>query len=227
MTIRRALRQNLPAVGVLAVVVLAGLVSWFLLDAEAWGAFGQWAGAFGSVLAVVVALHIAGGEVARAAQRQHEEQAANELRQARLVVTTIEGMSGEEEYLFTQQFGGEPPTLVRIANRSARPVLYPRIEGFEPIHGSTVRWDIETDVGGGYDKAPTIVDPGDTDTVPVRVWCEPTLPQTEFPLRLVPIIGFTDADGQRWRRAGTGTPQRVVDGEPSSGQGPDWYRVEG
>jgi hypothetical protein len=219
-----------------AIVAVAGASAWLLDDKEAWGALGQWAGAFGAVLAVTVALRIAQREAEREAERRRVERADHEaeqarlkadreLEQARLVVAVLEYPTPAEEYAFERDSGDTLPPEVRISNYSPTHVFYPRIEGFVHQNGGSVTWDVSGD--GWDDKGPaTVLATGEVDKTRVWLTYDPPITEDMYPIRTKVIIGFTDADGRRWRRVAEGRPTRVEDNDRFEISGPDWYRVD-
>jgi hypothetical protein len=189
-----------------------------------WGALGQWAGALGTVLAVTVALRISQREADTEAERRRAEQTEQELEQARLVVAAIEYPSISATY-FAEQNGREAVDVVRITNFSARQVFYPRVEGFVHQNGGTMTWDIAGDADD-YESAPTVLGPGQPDVIPVSLRYDPPVAEDMYPVRTKVIIGYTDADGRRWRRIDLATPSRVESGNSFPIGGPDWYRAD-
>ncbi|WP_336159995.1 hypothetical protein [Amycolatopsis sp. VC5-11] len=219
-----------------AVVLVAVLSAVWLDNSDAWAGLGQWAGAFGSVLAVTVALRVSQREADNARQlaqsqadREDEyrrvEKAEGELEQARLVVAAIEYPSFDEELNFKNRTGYDPPIGVRITNFSPRHVLNPRIEGFIHQNGGTIAWDVEVEFPGGYEAAPSVLGTGKDDLVPVSLKYDPAITDDDYPLRTKVIFGFTDADGRRWRRFGNDNLQRVTVDDRFVAEGPDWYRA--
>lgn len=206
------------------VVVFVATVSAVWLDKEAWGALGQWAGALGAVLAVAVALRIAQREADNEAARRRAERVEHELQQARLVVVTIQ-YPGYQEEILAKNVGQEPQEIVTITNYSGTHVFHPRIEGFVHQNGGTITWDVGTEDPDDY-GAPTVLGSGGVDRIPVSLKYDPPITEAMYPMRTKVVIGFTDADGRRWRRLGEDTPERVQAGDTFEIGGPDWYRVE-
>ncbi|MER6667206.1 hypothetical protein ABT256_21865 [Amycolatopsis japonica] len=196
-------------------------------DKDAWGAMGQWAGAFGTVVAVSVALRISQREADNEAERRQAEKADRALEQARLVIGVIEYPTAEEESYSNNMFGASPPEAVRITNFSAQPVYHPRVEGFVHQNGGDVTWDSEGEPPlGGYDAAPTVLATSQHDVIPLSLAFNPPVTPDMYPMRTKVIIGYTDAEGHRWRRTGEGTPELVRAGDSFEAGGPDWYRAE-
>ncbi|MDX3188628.1 hypothetical protein PV458_09515 [Streptomyces sp. MN03-5084-2B] len=150
-------------IAALFVLLVAGVSGiWLRADADRWGALGQWAGAFGTVLAVTVALRISQREADaaeerrradkieteqlrradrnEAEERQRAEKAERELSQARLVVAVIDYPSPEE--VLAARPDEEDSVFVRITNYSEAHIFNPRVEGFAHQNGGTVTWDI-------------------------------------------------------------------------------------
>lgn len=206
---------------VLAFAVVAVPTGLFLPD-DAWAGLGQWAGALGTVLAVIAALDIAHREAREQARRERLEAAEREIAQARLVIAEVKYPQ--------QRYDGyvdpdEDLMVVRIHNYSASPISFPRLEGFVHPHDGRVHWVIgDSDM---YEKAPSLLPADGSDSVPVvKVTYEPPLP-AELRWRDEPIIGFSDAEGRRWRRRGTQAPYQPGKDDPFEVTGPDWYRVDG
>jgi hypothetical protein len=229
--VRYAWARRVEAIGVAAVVLVASLSAKWLDDKEAWAAMGQWGGAMGSVLAVTVALRISRRGAESEAERRRSEKADEELAQARLVVGVVE-------------FGARERTTeglivawdrVRINNYGASHVFHPRVEGFIHQNGGLVGWDVHT-VGwwdspddaeaAMYPEAPTLLEPNQSDVVPVVLVHLPSVEHSDLPVRTKVVIGFTDADGRRWRRIGERTPERVYTNDTFLVEGPEWYRAE-
>jgi hypothetical protein len=231
------------------VALFALLSAVWLDDKDAWGALGQWAGAFGAVLAVTVALRISQREAGNAfrvaqhdadnalrisqqeterdAERRRAEKAERELEQARLVVAAIEYPSIQEEINVKNLTGLAPPDGVRITNFSTTHVFHPRIDGFVHPGGGTVTWDVESEFPGfGYEAPPPVLGTGNDDLIPVSLKYDPPITPDMYPMRTKVIIGFTDADGRRWRRFGESTPERMSADDTFDIGGPDWYRAE-
>jgi hypothetical protein len=209
-------------VACVVVVVFALVSAIWLDDKDAWGALGQWAGAFGAVMAVTVALRISQREAELEVEQRHIEKFERELEQARLVVAVIEYPTIQEEI---EMHGHELPDTVRITNFSTTHIFHPRVEGFIHQNGGTVTWDVEPEPPGTYYTAPALLASNDTDLVPVHVKFHPPITPDMYPLRTKVILGFTDADGRRWRRFGEAKPQRVLGGDTFDSGGPDWYRA--
>lgn len=219
-----------------AILVVAGISAWWLDDAEAWGAFGQWAGAFGAVLAVTVALRIAQREAERETERRREEKAdyeaeqarlkaERELEQARLVVAELKYPTDFEQYEAKLHSGEDLLPEVAIINYSTTHVFHPRVEGFVHQAGGSVTWDIEAD--GWDDPGPaTILPSGGSEKYPFVLQHDPPITEDMYPIRTKVIFGFTDADGRRWRRFAEGKPVRVEEGDTFETGGPDWYRAD-
>ncbi|WIX78760.1 hypothetical protein QRX50_46785 [Amycolatopsis carbonis] len=225
-----------PVIASAVVVVIALLSAVWLDDTDAWAGLGQWAGAFGSVLAVTVALRISQREsdnarqlaqldAEREAEQRRTEKEERELEQARLVVAAIEYPTIDEELNFKRQTGLEPLDAVRITNFSSRHVFNPRIEGFLHQNGGTIAWDVEAEFPGGYEAAPSVLGTGKEDVIPVALKYDPPVTEDDYPLRTKVILGFTDADGRRWRRFGEAAPRRVTADDTFGAGGPDWYRA--
>jgi hypothetical protein len=206
------------------VLVAAVLSALWLHSTDEWGALGQWAGAFGTVLAVTVALRIAQREVEDKTERNRAGKAEYELEQARLVVAEIKYPPVRDEIYFKQQFDYDPPDTVQITNYSRTHVFHPRVEGFIHQNGGTVIWDIGAEDPDEY-NAPTVLGAGEVDRIPVSLTFDPPISEDMYPMRTKVVIGFTDADGRRWRRVGDGKPERVEAGDTFDIGGPDWYRA--
>lgn len=231
------IKEHRGSVLACAAVVLFALVSavW-LNDTDAWAGMGQWAGAFGSVLAVSVALRISQREAANArqlaqmeadreAEQRRTERVEHALEQARLVVAAIEYPTLAEELSFKNQTGMDPLDAVRITNFSSRLVFRPRVEGFVHQKGGTITWDVEAEPPGGYEAPPAVLGAGNDDLVPVSLTYDPPITDDDYPLRTKVVIGFIDAEGRRWRRIGEETPQQVTTDDTFVVGGPDWYRA--
>lgn len=214
-------RTTASAVGI---VVAVAAVTGIWMPADAWGALGQWAGAAGTVLAVMIALRIAHREAATDADRARFEKAEGEINQARLVTAELVYPDPDD----ISPYGIEYASAVRITNHSTTHVFHPRVEGFVHQNGGTTTWDIvtEPEEGGGYDRAPTVLPAGKHDVVPVFVTYEPEITPEMYPIRTQPIVGFTDAAGRRWRRYGSATPLRVAEDDDFQVGGSAWYRAE-
>jgi hypothetical protein len=232
-------------IAALSVLLVAG-VSKIWLSADGWGAAGQWAGAFGTVLAVTVALRISQREAdaaearrradkveaerlrradkSEAEERQRAEKAERELSQARLVVAVIDYLSPEQEQ--ASHPDEKDVIFVRITNYSEAHIFNPRVEGFVHQNGGTVTWDIvEWDVSG-YEGPPDVLPTGGTDRIPVYPKFAPPVTSDMYPMRTKVIFGYTDVAGRRWRRIDQATPERVYSDDTFQISGPDWYRAD-
>lgn len=223
--VRTLLRSYRIEAIVLGVGVAAAVLTGVWMRADAWGALGQWMGAAGTVIAVMVALRIAQREAAAEADRVLSEKAEREIEQARLV--TAEMVYPDPDDIMSP-YGVEYADAVRITNHSITHVFTPRVEGFVHQLGGTTTWDIvtEPEEGGGYSGAPTVLPAGKHELVPVHLEYAPEIRPEMYPIRTLPIIGFTDAAGRRWRRTGPATPVRVAEDDDYQVGGPSWYRAE-
>jgi hypothetical protein len=205
-----------------AVLITAG-VTRAVTSVDTWAGLGQWAGAAGTVAAVAVALGAARREATLQAERVQAEAAEREIQQARLVTAEmVYPHPDEPDYDMTSP-------AVRITNHSGQPILYPRVEGFvHPLPSGTTTWKIHVyeDYRSAYDQAPILLPPQQHDFVPVDVTYAPPLTEEQRTAIDVPIIGFTDVEGRRWRRNGHGTPVRVSKKDTAGIGGPAWYRAE-
>jgi hypothetical protein len=166
-------------------VVAAGAVTWPLGD-ERWAGLGQWAGAAGTVWAVVVAL-----------QGTRQDRLDREHSQARLVTVHVEYPDPGDQIEIHS---------VRVANHSTLPVLTPLFEGFAPIAGKEVRWGIDDNFFEYYGP-PDLLAPGGGFGIPLG-W---TLPEGVKALEvdIEPVLSYVDAEGRKWRRTGMRDPERV------------------
>lgn len=238
------LRSHRGSIIAAVVVLLVAGLSGIWLPADAWGALGQWAGAFGTVLAVTVALRSSQREADaaeerrradkieaeklrradknEAEERQRADKAERELSQARLVVAVIDYPSPE----LVSGPDDDDVFFVRITNYSDAHIFHPRIEGFVHQNGGTVTWDIVDPGVSSYWSAPDMLPTGETDRIPVDPRFDPPITSDMYPMRTKVIFGYTDVAGRRWRRVDQATPERVYPDDKFQIAGPDWYRAD-
>jgi hypothetical protein len=218
----RAHRATAVAVGV---VVLVAIPTGFLLPADAWGALGQWMGAAGTVLAVMIALRIARAEATAEAARTQAENREKELAQARLITGELIYASAEAE----NHFRAELPETVRITNHSDGQIIRParrRLRSPQRRHRqlAIANLDAPRSVSGRARSTPwpqvrpTVV-PCACATFPIRH------PSSTRGLRRSSDLPTRVAAGGV-AHTGTATPEQVTENDTFDIGGPDWYRAE-
>jgi hypothetical protein len=174
---------------------------------DEFGAWGQWAGAIGSFLAVVVALWVAISD-SRRRDRDREDQLST---QARSITTTCTakftnlGTPGDNWRIESFR--------VELLNHSSLPITNLSVAAVEtyslddPLH--EFKW--------ARASSPQVVAPGTS----VILFVEPfRIIETESPSEwrnsqvLVATVRFNDASGLRWRRTGTDPIEREVQALP-------------
>jgi hypothetical protein len=195
-------------------VLVAGVVSEQLLSDAVWAGWGQWAGAVGSVAAVVVALLVAlrqegreSGAVRRELRRLGDERREARLAAARLVTATITWPDGDEAR-------DRPPSVVQVINNGPEPILDPCLTGFVMDGGKLLPeggcWQVDLDeVGRGSWGPSAVIRAGQDGFIPFHFHAQGMLSPT-----LRPVVEFTDSKGRRWRRVAGQTPEPAADPAP-------------
>lgn len=223
---------------------------WWSWPTDEFAAWGQWAGGIGAIAAVITTLWIMSRDrrkhqaeleqAARDAARAHEREleAAEELRAAR-ARAVVAGYDIEQQ---PTRLGKIRPDwlspMLKIANHGSTPVLEVVLESVElvDLDGQPYpRW-AET-IAAARERDPQanqpiqfadVIGPGEsqareTDSLYV-FWRE--LGSGEARLRAT--FTFLDIDGYRWRRSGTGAPERLQEADvaweaarPAPTRGPD------
>jgi len=115
-----------------------------------------------------------------------------------------------------------PEAFVKIVIHSHEPIHVPRLEWFIHPAGGSTAWDFDdpAEINDGW-RAAAVLAPGESQMVPVRISYDPPLSAAQKFHEDVPVIAFTDAAGQRWRRFGTARPTTATDSDGSDPESVD------
>lgn len=188
------------------VPLIACGASWPLMDADRWSGLGQWVGGIGTLWAVLFALHTFTAE----RRRGEGERLDREMTQARLVTVHVEVPPPQASRLV--------PLFVNITNHSSSPIFEPQFHGPAALGR---RGELTFVWGYGSDdieevQPPTVLAAGASHEV--SFWFHPDgQPEVGGPRKRPvgdpmpqPVISFTDVEGRRWRRVGSGSPEREL-----------------
>ncbi|MFD8496321.1 hypothetical protein [Amycolatopsis sp. NPDC059657] len=188
----------------------------FGIDADVFAGWGQWAGAIGSIAAVIVALSIA----MRDGRLRDRERRDQESAQARLVTVgrdLIKTVSTRLTRAGAQKVESNVPGIV-IENHSAFPVSAVSLVSVVPskLNGTAEPGFVITIGIDEFDsKRPLYVSdvlgPGDRVELQTLITPAPGQDREALPEGTLITIEFTDAVGLRWRRVGVGNPDRQLD----------------
>ena len=176
---------------------------------DEFGAWGQWAGALGSFLAVVVALWVSVSDTRRRDRERRDQQAA----QARTItaIATLHMYDGAEEFKYQ--------LVIKVSNHGTLPIT-----DLEVLKVTEGRWASSVWERGQQSDAPKtwkpivtpVLGPGETYERGAVVTDQ------EFGARLIRearedyqvTMRYVDAEGFRWWRSGTKTPERILPFRP-------------
>ncbi|MDQ0376617.1 hypothetical protein [Amycolatopsis thermophila] len=170
-------------------------------DPETFGAWGQWAGAIASFLAVVVALGLALAE----GRRRRRELADRQAAQARTIaatVNTVETLNADQLEVSVRNYGQLPISEVAILDVSANALVW-RLNDWEIHRPGVVHHRSE----GLYQLAP-VIGPNESSSAALR-FRDQMNDEVDASTGAVTFT-FVDADGLRWRRHKNGPPVRVL-----------------
>lgn len=184
------------------------------IPADVFAGWGQWAGAMGSLAAVVVALWIA----IRDGRQRHREQQDREASQARTVTGEVRIRQFENSF-FPMSGGARvmPPSslpVVAVENHGVEPILDVRIEAVTMRFGGGLleKWrlrDEHPSVGDALILASVI---GGQNTADDVIYFDELSAEMKIePHACSVTFTFADARGLTWRRVNNGPPQRVLD----------------
>ncbi len=196
-----------------------------------WGASGQWAGAIGSIAAVIVALFVVtrDGRVRREIMEAEDEASRQRLRKeneiahrirasrARTVVSGRTEVGLAEIQTDEQSIAIDPIPGIEIVNHGNQPILEVQLEGVEILGEPDHTLDalsFRTSNNSQYLTAHGLrvcefLGPGAQVGLYSTEFAEIVRHQESNP-RVVVTLTFLDTEGHRWRRSGTETPAEIT-----------------
>ncbi|MEU0465033.1 hypothetical protein ABZ215_13600 [Amycolatopsis sp. NPDC006131] len=191
----------------------AGWIPWGM-DADTFGAWGQWAGAIASAAAVIVALAIA----IRDARARTSERADRERAQARTVTVDVRKLNraGSSHPALPFHVGW---TALIVENHGTLPVTEITLTRLvATVEGKQTEWDLRFDNAGISSSAlpyrlGRVLGPGEMGDYGSLV--EPLDDETSRsvdPGEVFAEVTFVDAEGLRWSRTTENRePQRIIE----------------
>ncbi|WP_410587208.1 hypothetical protein [Amycolatopsis sp. lyj-23] len=176
------------------------------IDADIFAGWGQWAGAAGSIAAVVVALGIA----IRDGRMRDKERRDAEKAQARTVTAEVRQLPRERWNAFVSPFA------VTITNHGNLPITQVAlITVICIIDGRAhLKWQIKNAHDEHADQTSyfvdTVIGPGENSSAAVLSFADADRDSKIEPRSSIIEIEFVDAQGLRWRKTNNGEPIRVI-----------------
>ncbi|WP_434439688.1 hypothetical protein [Lentzea sp. E54] len=194
---------------VFSVDVNVPFIGW--VDADVWGAWGQWAGAFASFAAAVVAVAIALGD----GRRRDRERRDQEMAQARTITAHVEWTSEATErrrmlgwHVVVSNHGDQPITDALVTSVAATMKTAPNFRLSD--------WRIGRNDQRSY-EAGAVIAPFGVKRTETLAFNDNAVNAKLSEMNFKVGIRFTDAHGLKWERDDNGHPRRVLEEAPKTG----------